>query len=298
MSVNPAVRALGYDDDARLVIFHADDIGMCQASIDAYADLVDFGLITSAAVMIPCPWFPAAAAYCRDHPSVDMGVHLTLTCEWDHYRWGPVSTRDPASGLLDDEGYFHRTNEAVWQQADPAAIRREIEAQLKQALAAGIDVTHIDTHMGTIANPAYISHYVALGMEYRLPLLSLRQDEAALAAHGMSQESITAVMQLQRELERIGVPLIDQHYGMPLENVAADRVGQVKAALKSLPPGITHFIIHPARDTSELRAITPDYWRGRVADYHAFMSDELAQFIRDEGLHPIGYRTLRDLLRN
>jgi hypothetical protein len=101
MDPNPVLRKLGFADDDRVVIIHADDIGMCQATMSAFADLVDFGLISSGAVMVPCPWFPQAAAYCRQHPLVDLGVHLTLTSEWDGYRWGPVSTRDPASGLID-----------------------------------------------------------------------------------------------------------------------------------------------------------------------------------------------------
>jgi len=106
MHPNPVLRELGLGQADRAVVIHTDDIGMCQASLAALADLVDFGLVSCGATMVPCPWFPQVAAYCRGHPSVDLGVHLTLTSEWDSYRWGPISTRDPASGLIDDEGYF------------------------------------------------------------------------------------------------------------------------------------------------------------------------------------------------
>ena len=109
MLPNPVLKKLGFGDCDRLVIIHADDIGMCQASLAAYGDLVEFGLVSAASTMVPCSWFAATAQFCREYPGagVDMGVHVTLTSEYDGYRWGPVSTRDPASGLLDQAGAFH-----------------------------------------------------------------------------------------------------------------------------------------------------------------------------------------------
>jgi predicted glycoside hydrolase/deacetylase ChbG (UPF0249 family) len=153
MPPNPVLRKLGLAENDRVVIIHADDVGMCQATLPAFAELVDFGLISSAAVMVPCPWFLAAAAFCREHPGVDVGVHSTLTSEWETYRWGPISTRDPNSGLLDAQGCFPRTSEEVQARAQPEAARTELEAQVKRAVEAGVDVTHIDTHMGTVAHP-------------------------------------------------------------------------------------------------------------------------------------------------
>ena len=101
MKPNPALKKLGFSENERLVIIHVDDIGMCQASVAAFADLWDFGLVSSGAVMVPCPWFLEAAKYASQHPQADLGVHLTLNCEWDTYRWGPLSTCDPQTGLLD-----------------------------------------------------------------------------------------------------------------------------------------------------------------------------------------------------
>ena len=96
MQPNPVLKKLGLAPDDRVLIIHADDVGMCQASLAAYADLVDLGLVSSASTMVACPWFPATAAYCREHAgeNVDMGVHTTLTSEFVGYRWGPISTRD------------------------------------------------------------------------------------------------------------------------------------------------------------------------------------------------------------
>lgn len=299
MQPNPTLRKLGYGDNDRVVILHADDIGMCQATLTAYADLVDFGLITSAATMAPCSWFPALAAFCREYagPGVlDIGVHLTLTCEWSAYRWGPISTRDVASGMIDDEGYFYRSSEDAQDHGDPGAVAVEIKTQVQRALEAGIDLTHIDTHMGTVMHPKYLASYIQTAMQHRLPAMLFRWDEAQLRDHGLSDEMIGAGLQAVEMLTAQGVPLLDHIESMPLEVVAASRVEQAKARLGGLPSGLTHFLMHPAKDTPELRAITGD-WPARAADYQAMMSDDLRAFIEREGIHVIGYRTLRDALR-
>jgi predicted glycoside hydrolase/deacetylase ChbG (UPF0249 family) len=295
MDPNPVLRKLGFADDDRVVIIHADDIGMCQATVAAFADLVDFGLVSSGAVMVPCPWFPQVAAYCRQHPLVDLGVHLTLTSEWDGYRWGPISTRDLASGLIDEDGYFQHRSEQVQEHGDAAAVQLELQMQVDRAVAAGIDVTHVDTHMGAVAQVKFVPAYVQLAIQHRLPMMILRLDEAGWREMGLDQETAAVAAQLVRQLEAQGLPLLDHLAGLPLDR-PQDRVALAMEAFDELPPGLTHFIIHPARDTPELRAITPD-WPGRVADYEAFTSSELRDAVRDSGVQVIGYRALRELMR-
>jgi predicted glycoside hydrolase/deacetylase ChbG (UPF0249 family) len=292
---NPVLRRLGFADDDRVVIIHTDDIGMCQATVSAFADLVDFGLISAGAVMVPCPWFPQVAAYCRQHPQVDLGVHLTLTSEHDRCRWGPISTRDPASGLIDAEGYFYRQSEEVQEHGDAAAVELELKAQVDRALAAGIDVTHIDTHMGTVAHPKFIPAYVQLAVQHDLPPMILRLDEAGWRKMGMDSETAAFAAQLVQQWEAQGLPLLDHLTMLPLDQ-PADRVELVKKTFDALPPGLTHFIIHPAQDTPELRSITPS-WQGRVADYRAFTSEELCAYVKNSGVRVIGYRALRELMR-
>lgn len=295
MQPNPALRALGLGPQDRAVIFHADDLGLCQAGVAAFEELVDFGIVSSGAVMVPCPWFPAMAAYAREHPGVDLGVHLDLNAEHDSLRWGPLSTRDPATGLLDAEGYFPRTPEAVQAQAAPEAVAAELEAQVARALAAGIDVTHVDTHMGTVAHPKFASAYAQVALQHALPLMLMRLDEPAWQAMGMPAEMAALAAHIVAQLEAQGLPLVDHVAMLPLDR-PDDRVERAKAAIDALPPGITHFIIHPAKDTPELRALTSD-WPSRAADYRAFTDDGLCAFVRAAGVHIIGYRALRDVLR-
>ena len=231
--MNPALKKLGYDKHDRVVIIHADDVGMCQATLPALTDLWDAGLISSAATMVPCSWFPEVAAFCRAHGDVDMGVHLTLTCEYRSYRWGPISTRQPASGLLDEEGYFYFDNDGVQTHAATKAVASEMAAQVARARAAGVDVTHIDTHQLSAYHRKFLPAYTGLAVEHSLPLMLLRLDADRWQALGRSLgyldlidlETARLLEQAGHDLEALGVPLFDHITGLPLDR-PKDRVAQ------------------------------------------------------------------------
>lgn len=293
--MNPILQKLGFSPNDRVVIVHADDFGMCQATLPAVAELFDAGLVSSAAVMVPCPWFASVAAYSRNNPTADVGVHTTLTCEWDAYRWGPLSTHDAASGLIDNEGYLPRTTPAIYEQADPQAVARELRTQLERALAAGIDVTHIDPHMGAVFSPRFLGDYINLGLEYKLPAMLPRMTAEIAQQRGMSTEEAASFMDWQKQQEAQGFPLIDQIVMMPLDK-HEHKVEIAKQIFDSLMPGLSYYILHPSVDTPELRAIAPD-WRARVGDYEAFLSPELRNYVQSIGVHVIGYRAVRDAMR-
>jgi len=296
MKPNPYLQKMGYSNTDRLVIIHTDDIGMCQASVQAFKDLWAFGTITSGAVMVPCPWFPATAQMCRENPEMDMGVHATLNAEWENYRWGPVSTRDQSSGLMDAQGYFHQDNEVVYQNARPEAVVIEVNAQIEKALAAGIDVTHVDSHMGTILNSLFIQSYIQAAASRQLPNMLPRTNAKGIELMGVSSEELTMYEPIMAQLESMGIPMLEGIVSMPLEH-DQDHTGLAKKLLSELPVGITHFILHPSIDTPELRAICPD-WSARVANYNAFMNVELKKFIETENIKLIGYRQIRNAMRS
>jgi hypothetical protein len=296
MAPNPFLQKLGFSNTDRVVIIHTDDIGMCHASLQAFKDLWEFGTITSGAVMVPCPWFPATAQMCRENPEIDMGVHATLNAEWEAYRWSPLSTRDPASGLLDSEGYFHQWQDAVYQNAKPEAVDGEVNAQIERALAAGIDVTHVDSHMGTIMSPLFIQSYIQAAASRLLPSMLPRTDAKGIDMMGISANELQAYEPVMQQLEKMGVPMLEGLVSMPL-NEPNGQMEIAKDLLGNLPIGITHFILHPSIDTVELRSICPD-WESRVANYNTFMSDELKKFIESEDIKSIGYRQIRNAIRN
>ena len=291
--MNPIAKKLGYSDNDRLVIIHTDDIGMCHASVQAFKDLWAFGTITSGAVMVPCPWFPAVAEMCKENPEMDMGVHATLNSEWDAYRWAPVSGGAAGSGLRDEAGYFHQWHQAVYDNAKPEEVDVEVNLQIEKALKAGIDVTHVDSHMGTIMNPLFIQSYVQAAAKRLLPNMLPRLNAAGIEMGDAEKIAYAPVMDM---LENLGVPMVDGILSMPLEH-GDDHIGVAKKLLTEVPVGITHFILHPSIDTPELRTIAPD-WQARVANYNAFMSDELKKFIESADIKLIGYRQIRNAMRS
>src|SRR5688500_8742249 len=296
MSINPLMEKLGFSNNDRAVIIHTDDIGMCHASVQAFKDLWQFGTITSGAVMVPCAWFPAVAQMCRENSEMDMGVHATLNAEWDVYRWSPLSTLDKASGLLDADGYFHQWHQAVYDNAKVEAVNLEVNIQIERALAAGIDVTHVDSHMGTIMSPLFIQSYIQAAASRQLPNMLPRIDAQGMEIIGMSDVELKVYEPVMNQLLEAGIPMLEGLLSMPL----AEPNGQIETAkdlLGNLPVGITHFVLHPSIDTAELRSIAPD-WESRVANYNTFMSDELKKFIEQEDIKLIGYRQIRNAIRS
>lgn len=297
--MNPFLRTLGFAADDRVVIVHADDIGMCQATLPAIADLFDAGLVSSAAAMAPCPWFPAVAQLCRERPDIDMGVHCTLTAEMHASRWGPIASRDRATGLLDADGYFYHTTADMQANGAPDAVAAELEAQYARAVAAGIDPTHIDSHMGTVFHPAYINGYIELAQRARVPAFILRAATDTLRQIGMPQASIAALSAAQAEYEARGLPVVDRLFMMPLTEHTefADRLALARHVFDTLEPGLTYLLLHPAADTPELRALAGD-WRARSGDYRVFCDDGLRRHVRASGVQVIGWRPVRDALRS
>src|SRR3954454_4039403 len=167
---------LGHEPDASLVIINCDDLGSSRAANVAVYDALRHGVATSASLMVPCPWARDAAAMYRGE---DVGVHLTLNAEWDTYRWGPITH---APSLLDGDGGFPRTVTDVWDHADLDEVRRELRAQVERAILWGFDISHLDSHMGTLQlRPEFFDVYLDLAVEFQLPLrLSGASSERAI----------------------------------------------------------------------------------------------------------------------
>lgn len=298
--VNPVIRKLGLPDDARVVVLHADDIGMCHASLVAYEQALAFGVLSSAATMVPCAWYPTTAAFVREHAQdagLDMGVHLTLTAEWEHFRWKPISTLDAATGLMDDEGYLHRLAAGVHAHAKTEAAEVEMRAQIERALADGIDATHTDTHMLTLFEPRLFPAYVRASLAYDLPPLIIRGLGGEWVHPDTPQSVKESLDAMIADLEGAGVPIFDRIDVLSLSN-HEDRLAEGKRALAAAPKGgLTNILHHMSADTPELRAIAPD-WRCRVADWELFTSEAWREAVAEAGVTVIGFKVLRDLMRD
>ena len=294
--MNPALERLGFGPADRVVIFHADDVGMCHGANIAFLELSRRGLISCGSVMAPCPWFSEAADLARQHPELDLGVHLTLTSEWDSYRWRPLSTVDGTSGLLDEDGYFWRRIPQVRGHLNVSAAEVELRAQVERVLAAGIDVTHLDAHMYSALIPELIASYVRLGLEYRLPVLLPRRIEANLAGLGLGDLDLSMHSALFGQLEQMGMPLVDSAIGShTVPN--PERDATYRAVLAALPSGLTYISLHP-NAAGDIETIVPDNGHVRVEEYALLQDAGFKAFVAEQGIHIIGYRCLRDLMRS
>ena len=280
---------LGYKASDRLLIVNGDDVGMCHAANLGTIECLEKGIMRSATIMVPCPWFPEIAAYAKSHPEKDFGIHLCHTSEWSKYRWGPVADHSKVPGLLDPSGYLWREVPQVYSHGTPEQALIEARAQIEKALAAGVDVTHLDSHMGTLQyDPRYVQMYVQLGVEFQLPLRMASQ--ATMASNGHPE--------LRDQIASKGIVFTDYFVHDELKQ---EELKGVKPfwmdIVKNLKPGVTELYIHAALAGDELKAITGS-WRTRSTQYEVFAHDpEMKQLITDEKITLIGYRALRDLQR-
>jgi predicted glycoside hydrolase/deacetylase ChbG (UPF0249 family) len=300
MPASPAPRSLaerlGFAADDRVVVLHADDVGMCHAANEGSFEAMERGAVTCGSLMVPCPWFRGAVERARAHPErYDLGVHLTLNSEWPHYRWGPVAGRRAVPSLVDDEGYLPRTSLEVIRRARPEEVEIELRAQIETALAAGIDVTHLDAHMGTAFFPPFVEIYLKLAEEFRVPAMVARSDQGALARAGLAggEAMIRRAVDLA---ERAGMPVLDWLDLESLSFAPGDGEAHTRKRLDRLAPGVTFFITHPARDGEELRAIAPDH-HARSFEHRFYGSAEARDALASVGVRTIGMRAIRDLMR-
>jgi hypothetical protein len=271
------VERLGYPPDTKLLIINCDDLGLCHAANEGVFESLRSGLATSASLMVPSPWARGAVASYRGE---DVGVHLTVNAEHDRYRWGPITH---APSLLDGDGGFPRTVADVWDHADLDEVRREARAQIERAILWGFDVSHLDAHLGTLQTRSeFFDIYLDLALEFSLPIRLAGPDAEA----------------------RIGFPFRrlaeEERVVFPDNLIALSGVGSRDAILAALPrlePGVTEAYLHPSVDSPELRAIAND-WPARVDD-HRLLTDsgDLQAAIDAAGITRIGYRPLRDLMR-
>lgn len=286
---------LGFAATDRIAIVHADDIGMCHAANEGAFDALANGVVTCGSIMVPCPWFREAADRARENPHLDLGVHLTLNSEWPHYRWGPVASRDRVPSLLDDQGFLPRTALEVVRQAKPEHVEIELRAQIDAALAAGIDVTHVDSHMGTVLFPAFVEVYAKVAASYRLPAFAARPDAKVLAKAGL--QGFEPILRTAMEkMDALGLPILDAVDLFSLDFAPGGGEAHTRTRLDRMGQGVTYLILHPAKDGDELRAISKDA-HARAFEHAFYGSQRGRDAFAAAGIKTLGMRPFRDLLR-
>ena len=274
---------LGYPADAKLVIVHADDLGMAHSINEATMKALASGLVNSGSIMIPCSWVPEIAAYARANPQADLGLHLTLTSEWRDYRWRPLLAGS-VSSLLDDSGYLYLTEREAASKIKVDEVDKELRAQVERARKLGIQPTHLDSHMGTLYQSRQLFEtLLKIARENKLPIR-------------VSKEMFKQMNYLPEILKP--------------EDVVLDRIISIDPSvshegwakyysdeLKNLSPGVNEIVIHIAHDDPEMKAITVDHpnwgaaWRER--DFQFFTSEAFRKMLDENKIKLITWRDLR-----
>lgn len=277
---------LGYPKDAKLVIIHSDDLAVSHSENAASTTAMEKGSVSSASIMVPCPWLSEIAAYAQTHPAADLGLHITLTSEWKYYKWGPVTSKDKVSGLINKNGYLYSSVDSVIQNASAAEVEQEIRNQVLKAKQMGIDPTHLDAHMGTALSSAdFFKAYLKVGREFNIPVFIPRLLEAGLK---LKFDSILTDKEV----------LVDNILSASPNDMKTGFKKFYTEGIKNLKPGLTYLIIHTAYEDTEMKAVTVDHpdWGAawRQEDYNFFTSPECAQVLKENNIYVITWKEIRD----
>jgi predicted glycoside hydrolase/deacetylase ChbG (UPF0249 family) len=279
----------------KVVVVHEDDVGMTHGANTAFVELSRLGACSSGSVMPPCPWFPEAVELAKRDQTLDLGVHLTLTSEKAPYRWRPLTTPPASAGLTDAMGYFWPDVPHA-RKADPNAVEAELRAQVEVTLAAGLDVTHLDAHMGTALCPEFIDIYVQLGLDYKLPILLVKDYNTynpRSYSGPMSNDRYDAALERARAA---GFAVFDL-----VQETVWDRKDDAEATylkiFSSLPEGLTFLSLH-FNAPGDFEVIEPSHAHIRTDEYTLFKSGKTKRWADQFGLRIVGMREMRDDLRS
>ncbi|WP_405381687.1 polysaccharide deacetylase family protein [Maribacter sp. LLG6340-A2] len=284
-----SLEKLGYAKDKKLLIIHADDAGLSHSENRATIHSLKNGFVNSYSIMVPCPWFYEMALFAKEYPQIDNGIHLTLTCEWENYKFGPVLPVSEVPSLVDENGHFFKKRELLRKNANPEEVEKELRAQIEKALKFGLRPTHIDSHMYSVGSHLdFFKIYKNLGKEFELPTLINRQ----LLEHvGMDSEKCIDANDFVIDQTYVG----EYHYFQ--QGKLADFYTSV---LENLVAGVNLILIHPAFDDNEMKGVTVNHpnfgsaWRQIDVDY--FTNEQNKAKLKENNIELITWQTIKRVL--
>jgi chitin disaccharide deacetylase len=278
------------------LVLHADDVGMCHGANVAFSELSATGAISAGSVMVPCPW-SSEALEAAAGTSLDLGVHLTLNAEHRYYRWRPVANHSPAAGLTDDDGYMWTTVSEVRQHAAADAVEVEWRAQIDRALAAGVDVTHLDAHMGSALAPEWAERYVQVGIDYGIPVL-LTARLTDYGPNGHLHDAIEELFAPAVEVARSAhLPLFDRVIETDFDrerHQPPDYPAHLRLGIEGLHDGLVYAALHPCRPGGEIEHIEPEHHHVRTDEYELFSDPAWRAWLDTQPIDVTSMRELRD----
>lgn len=289
---------LGFSTDQRVAVLHVDDMGLCEAANRGALEALA-GAATCGSIMVPCPGFDPLLRELEREPTApdgsewDLGIHLTLNGEQQGPSWAPVCKNVPS--LITSDGNLWPTPEEVLANARVEEVEEELRAQVDKALAAGIDVTHLDSHMGTLFDLKFVDLYLRLAVDYRLPVFVPRIRREHLATHALP-DKLERYLEIIESAESLGFPIFDGFEANSLRFEPGSGVEHNRARLQGLSPGLSYYITHCAR-ADETRQALDEGWCLREEERQIFAEGEGAAWLLEFEIKPLGMRPLRQHLR-
>ena len=294
---------LGFPKGKKVIILHVDDAGMSYDS-NIGTQKSFGGVANSTSVMMPCGWVGHFFDLYKKNPTWDVGVHLTLTSEWNNYRWSPLAGRSVVPGLLDEQGAFWHSVDQVTKHAKPEEVEAECRAQIARFRQFGVEPTHIDSHMGTLFQPKYIQTYTKVGISEKIPVM-FPAGHMTLIGQGRSDAEKGLLRQLGQQLWNAQLPVLDDlhadSYGWKLpkdvqptdENLRKMKTQKYIELMQMCQPGLTMIIMH-CTDPSEVFQYISDSAPTRKGDMLAMTDPALKQFIEKEGIILTTWREVKE----
>ena len=300
---------LGFPKGKKVFVLHVDDAGMSYEANRGTIRATEEGIANSTSVMMPCGWVPQFMTYLKQHPTLDVGVHLVMTSEWDNYRWSPLAGKATVPGLYDEQGAFWHSVAQVVQHASPDEVEAEMRVQIARFRGFGVEPTHLDSHMGTLFEPKFIERYVKVGISERIPILFPGGHATLIKQVTKMQPGLQQMItQIGQQLWKAGLPVFDDldgtSYGWNPEkdNVSDADLQKLKTdkfidLFKRAQPGLTYIIMHCADTTPTFGQITSS-GPTRRGDMLAMMDPRLKQYIQDQGIILTTCRELAERRKN
>jgi chitin disaccharide deacetylase len=288
---------LGYPKGKKVLIIHVDDVGMSYESNQGAIRAIREGVANSLSVMMPCGWVPGFVNFWKQNKDIDAGLHLTMTSEWEDYRWGPLAGKSQVKGLVDEQGALWRSVADVVKNASPDEVEAEIRAQIDRARTMGFVPTHMDSHMGTLfATPQFLERYVKVGIQEKIPVMFPGGHNSSVqASEKMDEATLQMTRQVGQKLWAGGLPVLDDlennSYGWkgPENGDQSEKAlqqyktGKYIEALSKLKPGLTMVIMHCTMH-SEIFPKISESWPTREGDLLAMVDPKLKEYIQKEGI--------------
>lgn len=286
---------------SRRLIINCDDFGQSLAMNQAIMHLLEEGKVSSATIMAVAPGFEEAAEWCICKERRNVGLHLTLTSEFEALRWRSLTGE---ASLHDETGHQYKTVKEFEQGAQTKAVMKEIDAQYARVKQSGIVISHVDNHMGSLygmeTGRSLLPHMLWKISRWGLPSRFFRyiHAEDPLLA---SLKDIERPVALGSGLaDTLGVPIPDYLLSHPFGVEEGETYESFKkmmiTKLYALPDGVSETYIHPGIDDPWMHANIP-HWEKRVWEYRLPFDDDFIYAIRDAGVEITDYRYVQKYLK-